>query len=163
MTEAETFLQSVRRLSAVETYLSSFIDGIATHTKQDGKLHVRLLQHRTGTGRLSGADPNMQNMPRGGTFPVKRVFKSRWEGGQIMEADFAQLEFQSCCVPSQDQTAIEEVSTGFDVHSYTAQGYLDAGQPISRQDAKAHTFAPLVWCQWFGRTQAEAAYYQAVH
>ena len=57
MTEAETFLQSVRRLSAVETYLSSFIDGIATHTKQDGKLHVRLLQHRTGTGRLSGADP----------------------------------------------------------------------------------------------------------
>ena len=38
--------------------------------------------------------PNMQNMPRGGTFPVKRVFKSRWKGGQIMEADFAQLEFR---------------------------------------------------------------------
>ena len=99
MTEAETFLQSVRRLSAVETYLSSFIDGIATHTKQDGKLHVRLLQHRTGTGRLSGADPNMQNMPRGGTFPVKRVFKSRWKGGQIMEADFAQLGVSCCCIP----------------------------------------------------------------
>ena len=70
MTEAEIFLQRVRRLSAVETYLSSFVDGIATHTKLDGKLHVRLLQHRTGTGRLSGADPNMQNMPRGGRFPV---------------------------------------------------------------------------------------------
>ena len=99
MTEAETFLQSVRRLSAVETYLSSFIDGIATHTKQDGKLHVRLLQHRTGTGRLSGADPNMQNMPRGGTFPVKTCVQSRWEGGQIMEADFAQLRVSCCCIP----------------------------------------------------------------
>ena len=42
-------------------------------------LHVQLLQHRTGTGRLSGANPNMQNMPRGGTFPVKKVFVSRWE------------------------------------------------------------------------------------
>ena len=160
MTEAETFLQSVRRLSAVETYLSSFIDGIATHTKQDGKLHVRLLQHRTGTGRLSGADPNMQNMPRGGTFPVKRVFKSRWVGGQIMEADFAQLEFRVAAFLSQDQTALDEVSTGFDVHSYTAKVISDAGQPISRQDAKSHTFAPLYGASGFGRTQAEAAYYK---
>ena len=160
MTEAETFLQSVRRLSAVETYLSSFVDGIATHTKQDGKLHVRLLQHRTGTGRLSGADPNMQNMPRGGTFPVKRVFKSRWKGGQIMEADFAQLEFRVAAFLSQDQTALDEVATGFDVHSYTAKVISDAGQPISRQDAKSHTFAPLYGASGFGRTKAEAAYYK---
>ena len=160
MKEAELFLQRVRRLSAVETYLSSFVEGIATHTKQDGKLHVRLLQHRTGTGRLSGADPNMQNMPRGGTFPVKRVFKSRWDGGQVMEADFAQLEFRVAAFLSQDKTAIDEVTTGFDVHSYTAKVISDAGQPISRQDAKAHTFAPLYGASGFGRTEAEAAYYK---
>jgi len=160
MTEAELFLQRVRRLSAVETYLSSFVEGIATHTKQDGKLHVRLLQHRTGTGRLSGADPNMQNMPRGGTFPVKKVFRSRWEGGQVMEADFAQLEFRVAAYLSQDKTAIDEVSTGFDVHSYTAKVISDAGQPMSRQEAKAHTFAPLYGASGFGRTEAEAAYYK---
>jgi DNA polymerase I-like protein with 3'-5' exonuclease and polymerase domains len=160
MKEAELFLQRVRRLSAVETYLSSFVEGIATHTKQDGKLHVRLLQHRTGTGRLSGADPNMQNMPRGGTFPVKRVFKSRWDGGSVMEADFAQLEFRVAAFLSQDKTAIDEVATGFDVHSYTAKVISDAGQPISRQDAKSHTFAPLYGASGFGRTEAEAAYYK---
>ena len=160
MTDAELFLQRVRRLSAVETYLSSFVEGIATHTKQDGKLHVRLLQHRTGTGRLSGADPNMQNMPRGGTFPVKKVFKSRWEGGQVMEADFAQLEFRVAAFLSQDKTAIDEVTTGFDVHSYTAKVISDAGQPMSRQEAKAHTFAPLYGASGFGRTEAEAAYYK---
>ena len=43
MKDAELFLQRVRRLSAVDTYLSSFVEGIATHTKQDGRLHVRLL------------------------------------------------------------------------------------------------------------------------
>jgi DNA polymerase I-like protein with 3'-5' exonuclease and polymerase domains len=159
-TKAEQFLSSVRRLSAVETYLSSFVEGIATHVKSDGKLHVRLLQHRTGTGRLSGADPNMQNMPRGGTFPVKRVFKSRWDGGSVMEADFAQLEFRVAAFLSQDKTAINEVTTGFDVHSYTAKVISDAGQPISRQEAKSHTFAPLYGASGFGRTKAEAAYYQ---
>ena len=159
MTDAEDFLYKVRRLSAVDTYLSSFVEGIKTHTKQDGFLHVRLLQHRTATGRLSGADPNMQNMPRGGTFPVKKVFVSRFEGGKVMEADFAQLEFRAAAYLSQDGVAIEEVSTGFDVHAYTAKVISDAGQPTSRQDAKAHTFAPLYGATGFGRTKAEAEYY----
>ena len=160
MIDAADFLAKVRRLSAVDVYLSSFVEGISLHTKQDGKLHVRLLQHRTATGRFSGADPNMQNMPRGGTFPVKKVFVSRFEGGKIMEADFAQLEFRAAAYLSQDGVAIEEVSTGFDVHSYTAQVITDAGQPTSRQDAKAHTFAPLYGATGFGRTRAEAAYYE---
>jgi DNA polymerase I-like protein with 3'-5' exonuclease and polymerase domains len=101
----------------------------------------------------------MQNMPRGGTFPVKKVFVSRFDGGKIMEADFAQLEFRAAAYLSQDGVAIEEVSTGFDVHSYTAEVISTAGQPTSRQDAKAHTFAPLYGATGFGRTQAEAAYY----
>ncbi len=70
--EAYNFLADIQRLSSLDTYLSSFVDGIKIHTKTDGMLHVRLLQHRTATGRFSGADPNMQNMPRGGTFPVKK-------------------------------------------------------------------------------------------
>jgi len=159
MTDAAEFLSNVRRLSAVDTYLSSFIEGIRKYTKSDGKLHVRLLQHRTQTGRLSGADPNMQNMPRGGTFPVKKVFISRWKGGKILEADFAQLEFRAAAFLSQDGVAIEEVSTGFDVHSYTSKVISDAGQPTSRQEAKAHTFAPLYGATGYGRTPAEAKYY----
>ena len=159
MTDAVDFLSKVRRLSAVDTYLSSFVDGIRMYTKQDGKLHVRLTQHMTSTGRFSGRDPNMQNMPRGVTFPVKKVFVSRFDGGKIMEADFAQLEFRTAAYLSQDGVAIEEVSTGFDVHSYTAKVITDAGQPTDRQTAKAHTFAPLYGATGFGRTPAEAEYY----
>jgi len=157
--DAVSFLTDLQRLSALDTYLSSFVEGIITHTKPDGKLHVRLLQHRTATGRFSGADPNMQNMPRGGTFPVKKVFVSRWDGGKVLEADFAQLEFRVSAYLSQDGVAIEEVTTGFDVHSYTSKVITDAGQPTSRQDAKAHTFAPLYGATGFGRTKAEAEYY----
>jgi len=159
MDDAVEFLSKVRRLSAVDTYLSSFVEGINLHTKNDGKLHVRLLQHRTATGRFSGADPNMQNMPRGGTFPVKKVFVSRFNGGKILEADMAQLEFRTAAFLSQDGVAIEEVSTGFDVHAYTAEVISTAGQPTDRQTAKAHTFAPLYGATGFGRTPAEAEYY----
>ena len=160
MTEAMNFLTDLQRLSALDSYLSSFVEGITTHLKPDGKLHVRLLQHRTATGRFSGADPNMQNMPRGGTFPVKKVFVSRWEGGQILEADFAQLEFRVSAFLSQDETAMKEIEDGFDVHSYTASVISDAGEKTSRQEAKAHTFAPLYGATGFGRTPAQATYYK---
>jgi DNA polymerase I-like protein with 3'-5' exonuclease and polymerase domains len=160
LTVAVDFLSKVRRLSAVDTYISSFIEGIANHIKPDGMLHVRLVQQNTATGRLSGAEPNMQNMPRGGTFPVKRVFVSRFDGGKILEADMAQLEFRTAAFLSQDGVAIEEVKTGFDVHSYTAKVISDAGEPTSRQDAKAHTFAPLYGATGFGRTRAQAKYYE---
>ena len=160
MKDAVDFLSKVRRLSAVDTYLSSFVEGIKIHTKTDRKLHVRLLQHRTATGRFSGADPNMQNMPRGGTFPVKRVFVSRWTGGRILEADFAQLEFRTAAYLSQDKTAMKEIEDGFDVHAYTASVITESGQKTSRQEAKAHTFAPLYGATGFGRTSAEAKYYE---
>jgi len=160
MDSAVEFLGDLKRLSAVSSYLSSFVDGIATYTKPDGLLHVSLTQHITATGRFSGRNPNMQNMPRGGTFPVKRVFVSRWKGGHIMEADFAQLEFRAAAFLSQDKLAMEEIATGFDVHSYTARVITEAGQKTSRQEAKEHTFAPLFGATGYGRSKAEAAYYE---
>ena len=157
---AFNFLTDIQRLSALDTYLSSFVEGIRIHTKTDGMLHVRLLQHRTSTGRFSGADPNMQNMPRGGTFPVKKVFVSRWQGGKILEADFAQLEFRTAAYLSQDKIAMKEIQDGFDVHAYTASVITESGQKITRQEAKAHTFAPLYGATGFGRTTSEAKYYE---
>ena len=160
MHEASEFLSKLRRLSALDSYLSNFVDGIAAFVKPDGLLHVRLNQHIAATGRLAGANPNMMNMPRGSTFPIKKVFVSRWEGGKIMEADFAQLEFRVAAFLSQDETAIKEVKEGFDVHSYTAKVITEAGQTTSRQTAKTHTFAPLYGATGYGRTPAESAYYE---
>ena len=160
MEDAALFLKRVRRLSALDTYLSAFVEGVESFTKPDGKLHVQLSQISTSTGRFSGKNPNMQNMPRGGTFPIKKVFVSRFENGKILEADFAQLEFRTAAYLSQDPIAMREVSEGFDVHSYTAKIITDAGEVTSRQDAKAHTFAPLYGATGYGRTTAVAKYYK---
>ena len=163
MESALDFLTDLKRLSAISSYLSSFVDGIEIFTKPNGILHVNLTQSVTSTGRFSGRNPNMQNMPRGGTFPVKRVFISRWEGGQICECDFAQLEFRVAAFLSQDSTAMQEIDTGFDVHSYTAKVISDAGQPTQRQAAKEHTFAPLFGATGYGRPKPVAAYYEHFH
>ena len=151
LSEAQSFLHKVIRLSALDTYLSSFVEGIETFTKADNKLHVRLVQHRTTTGRLASDSPNLQNMPRGNTFPIKKVFRSRWKDGCIIEA---------AAFLGDDEIAKKEINSGFDVHSYTADIISSSGQIITRQEAKAHTFAPLFGATGFGRTTAEAAYYK---
>lgn len=160
MDEAISFISDLKRHNAISSYLSAFVNGIRAYTKTNSFLHVGLTQSITATGRFSGRNPNMQNMPRGGTFPVKKVFVSRFNNGLIMEADFAQLEFRTAAFLAQDETAMQEIATGFDVHAYTAKVITDAGQSTSRQEAKEHTFAPLFGASGYGRTKAEATYYK---
>ena len=45
-------LQDLKRLSAVSSYLSSFVEGIDVYTKSNDVLHVSLTQHITSTGRV---------------------------------------------------------------------------------------------------------------
>ena len=47
MDDAAKFLEDVKRLNAISSYLSSFVDGISKHTKPDGFLHVNLTQSKT--------------------------------------------------------------------------------------------------------------------
>jgi len=145
--DAITFLESMQRLNAVSTYLTSFVKGIQRNTRADGLLHTTFNQCRTSTGRLSSSDPNFQNQPRGGTFPVRRAVISRFTHGKIMEADFSGLEFRVAGELSGDGQIFEDVTTGKDVHKQTAaiinQKSADSITKDERQSAKAYTFAPL--------------------
>ena len=132
------FVDSIIRYSAVETYLNTFVTGIRDNVRGDKILHPSFNQHMTVTGRLSSSRPNFQNMPRGDKFPVKRVIKSRFDNGEILEVDFSQLEFRTAVFLAQDKQGMKDIQDGVDVHQYTADVI-----GCSRQDAKAHTFKPL--------------------
>jgi DNA polymerase I-like protein with 3'-5' exonuclease and polymerase domains len=132
------FIKAITRYSAVDMYLKTFVTGISNHTDSNGFLHPKFMQCVTSTGRLSSRDPNFQNQPRGGTFPIRKVVKSRFENGSIIEIDFAQLEFRTAVFLAQDKQGMEDIKNGVDVHQYTADVI-----GVSRQDAKAHTFKPL--------------------
>jgi DNA polymerase I-like protein with 3'-5' exonuclease and polymerase domains len=156
---AKRFLNGIVRLNAVKTYLSSFVGGIERNTRATGLLHCSFNQCITKTGRLSSSDPNFQNQPRGGTFPIRRAIVSRFEGGSILEGDEAQLEFRVAGELSGDPQVKIDIENKADVHSFTAQTLTDAGQTTNRQGAKCHTFKPLYGGT--SGTEAEQAYYKA--
>ena len=112
------------------------------------------MQCVTATGRLSSRDPNFQNQPRGGTFPIRRVIDSRFENGTVAEVDFSQLEFRIAVFLAQDKQGMEDIKNGIDVHKYTADVI-----GVSRQDAKGHTFKPLYG--GMSGTDNEKKYYNA--
>tara|TARA_R110000787_G_scaffold103152_2_gene209512 strand:+ start:5263 stop:7305 length:2043 start_codon:yes stop_codon:yes gene_type:complete len=156
--ETRRFLESVVRLSAIETYRASFIEGIKKGIKSDGLLHASFNQCVTATGRLSSSNPNLQNMPKGKSFPVRRAFVSRFTGGSLIEIDYSQLEFRVAGILSHDPVIKREIEEGFDVHAYTAHVLTTNGEATERGPAKASTFRPL-----YGGTQgspAQMVYFQ---
>ena len=148
------FVEKITRYNALETYLSTFVDGIKTHTRANGFLYPKFNQCVTATGRLSSKDPNFQNQPRANTFPIRKVITSRFENGKVAEIDFAQLEFRTAVFLSQDKQGMEDIKNGVDVHQYTADVI-----GVSRQEAKGHTFKPLYG--GMSGTENEKRYYEA--
>lgn len=158
--EAIEFLQGMRRYSALNVYLTSFCGGMRRNTRSTGILHTTYNQCITATGRLSSSDPNFQNQPRGGTFPIRKCVVSRFEGGEIMEADFSGLEFRVAGELSKDPQIYDDIMTGKDVHKQTAsiinEKPVESITKDERQHAKAYTFAPL----YGGQGASEAPHVQ---
>ena len=150
----KVFVDKITRYNALEVYLNTFIDGIKKHTSDKNYLYPSFMQTVTATGRLSSRDPNFQNQPRGNTFPIRKAIASRFDGGSIMEIDYAQLEFRTAVFLAQDKQGIKDIENGVDVHQYTADII-----GCSRQDAKAHTFKPLYG--GMSGTENEKKYYSA--
>lgn len=91
----------------------------------DNRLHGNFNQTFTKTGRLSSSDPNMQNLPRSGTSPLKTVFEAP-PGKVIINADLAQIEWRGAVELSRDQTMLDELLHDFNIHSDNAVKFLGA-------------------------------------
>lgn len=156
---AKEFLEGLRRLSAISTYITSFIEGIRKNIRPNGLLHTQFMQAITATGRLSSRGPNFQNMPRGTTFPVRKVVVSRFPQGKIFSADYGKLEFITAVFMAGDKQGLEDIANDADIHKFTADTLTAAGQSTNRQDAKPHTFKPLYG--GMSGTEAEVNYYQS--
>lgn len=157
--EAREFLECLSKYNAIQTYLSTFVEGIQKNIREDMLLHTSLNQCITATGRLSSSNPNFQNLPRATTFPVRGVIQSRFEGGLILDADWSGLEFRTAVALSKDSQGKSDIDSGADVHQFTADTITAAGKPTTRQEAKIDTFRPL-----FGGmsgTPEQVVYYEA--
>lgn len=104
---------SIKKLSGMLQYV------IPQSPDGSGIIHHRLNTCSTVTGRLSGSNPNLQNLPRDGTSRVKQMFTSRYgAGGRITEVDYSALEVVMSCVHTGDRKLLNLLQNGTDMHCY---------------------------------------------
>lgn len=104
---------SVKKTSGMLQYV------IPQNSDGSGIIHHRLNTCATVTGRLSGSNPNLQNLPRDGTSKVKQMFTSRFgESGRITEVDYSALEVVMSCVHTGDRKLLSLLQNGTDMHCY---------------------------------------------
>lgn len=86
-----------------------------------GKVHATFNQTVTATGRLSSANPNLQNIPirTEDGREVRRAFIAD-EGCMILSADYSQIELRLLAALSDDPELTESFREGLDIHRATA-------------------------------------------
>lgn len=118
--------------SELKKQLTSYYNSYLKLTEGYGRVHPSYKQHGTVSGRLSCADPNMQQLPR--DSPIKSLFLPE-PGYELWEIDFRNIELRLAAVYSKDPNLLEIFKAEGDVHQLTADLV-----GISRQDAKMVNF-----------------------
>lgn len=111
-----------------------------------GRVHTTFQQHVAATGRISSADPNLQNIPV--RTELGRTIRSAFvaePGSCILSADYSQIELRILAHLSKDPILVDAFQKGEDVHARTARElFLDGGEgePTKemRRRAKAVNF-----------------------
>ena len=126
---------------------STYVDGLIGIINPDtGKIHTKLNQTVTVTGRLSSTEPNLQNIPiktENGRL-IRKVFVPKSEEYVLVDADYSQIELRILAHISGDQGLIDTFIRNEDIHTRTASEVfgieLSEVTPFMRGRAKAVNF-----------------------
>jgi DNA polymerase I len=102
--------------------LMSIVDSLIPMAGQDGRIHTTFNQTVAATGRLSSADPNLQNIPirseLGRQIRLGFVVGEGYES--LLSADYSQIELRIMAHLSGDEALIAAFESGHDFHAATA-------------------------------------------
>ena len=121
--------------------VSTYVDGLMGLAGDDGRIHTTFKQTTTVTGRLSSAEPNLQNIPVREELgrELRRMFTAS-PGCLLLDADYSQIELRVLAHMSGDAAMKETFATGGDIHSETAKRVFGSNEPEYRRRAKAVNF-----------------------
>ncbi len=146
--------RSVRKL------LSSYVETLPGLIRPDtGRIHTEFNQAVAVTGRLSSANPNMQNIPvreeRG--REIRKAFVPAGEDYLLLSADYSQIELRLMAHLSGDEDMIRAFLDGQDIHAATAAKIYNV--PLKevtremRSHAKTANFGIIYGISSFGLAQ----------
>ena len=148
------------------TYTSALTDA----ADENGRLHTDFKQALTATGRLSSAEPNLQNIPiRTRLGREMRRFFIAEDGYSLVDADYSQIELRLLAHVSDDYTMKDAFINGEDIHRKTAAAVFGIPEEYvtdeMRKRAKAVNFGIVYGISGFslskdiGTTVSEATKY----
>jgi DNA polymerase-1 len=135
---------------------STYTDKLPGEVDRDtGRVHTSYHQSVAATGRLSSANPNLQNIPI--RTPegrrIRQAFVPR-SGFKLLAADYSQIELRIMAHLSGDSGLLSAFHADADVHRATAAEVFDiAAEDVStdqRRSAKAINFGLIYGMSAFG-------------
>jgi DNA polymerase-1 len=138
---------------------STYVDTLpALINRSTGRLHTTFGQTGTATGRLSSANPNLQNIPirtelgRG----IRAAFIAE-PGHVLLTADYSQIELRLLAHFSRDPLLVEAYRRGDDIHTLTASQVFGVPPLMVTSDhrraAKVVNFGIVYGLSAFGLSQ----------
>ncbi len=124
---------------------STYVDGLLEEVDPDGRVRSEFKQTETRTGRISSANPNIQNIPvRKELGRNMRRFFVAEEGKIFLDADYSQIELRVLASMCDDKNMQDAFLSGEDIHTRTAAQVFGVHElfvdPEMRRAAKAVNF-----------------------
>jgi DNA polymerase I len=138
---------------------STYVDALpALLNPVSGRLHTTFGQTGTATGRLSSANPNLQNIPIRTELgrEIRAAFTAE-PGHVLLAADYSQIELRLLAHFSKDSLLVEAYRRGDDIHTLTASQVFGVPPlmvtPDHRRQAKVVNFGIVYGLSAFGLSQ----------
>ena len=144
----------------VKKLLSTYVDSLPQLVNPvTGHIHTSYNQAVTATGRLSSANPNLQNIPIRDDLgrPIRSAFVPSDDRHELLSADYSQVELRLMAHLSGDEALCEAFRDGKDIHAATAARIFK--KPIEevtseeRRRAKTANFGIIYGISAFGLSQ----------
>ena len=138
---------------------STYVDALpALIRSHSGRVHTTFGQTGTATGRLSSANPNLQNIPIRTELgrEIRAAFIAE-PGHVLLAADYSQIELRLLAHFSKDKLLVEAFRRGDDIHTLTASQVFGVPPLMitadDRRKAKAVNFGIVYGLSAFGLSQ----------
>lgn len=124
----------------------TYVDGFIKLLTADNKIHTTFKQTGTATGRLSSAEPNLQNIPIRTQMgrELRHYFIPKSSDYVLIDADYSQIELRLLAAISGDENMIGAFLSGVDIHTSTASNVFHVPEAMVtselRKRAKAVNF-----------------------
>lgn len=110
------FLDKLLELRGLEKMYKTYIEGWNEKVQDDDRLHGRFLIHGTTSGRLSSAEPNVQQIPKTSVDPNIKLQLKAPKRTLYIASDFSQAELRIMAHLSGDETYLNAFNSGQDPH-----------------------------------------------